>query len=196
MGLSISTHTSLLARLAEGGDHLAWREFEDHYGELIRGFARRRNLQPSDCDDVVQDVLLSLTQILPGFRYDPCKGRFRSYLKTVTLRAIFKRNRQKHGAVALEAIEAATRAASADREIEESWEAEWRQYHMRQAMRAVETEFNVADRRAFQRYAIEGTDARQTADALNMSIDQVYQAKSRILKRLTQLIEQQVQEEG
>lgn len=191
-----TTHASLLQRLAANADPDAWSEFHERYGELIRAFARRRSLQPADCDDVLQEVLLSLSRAMPGFCYDPSKGKFRGYLKTVTLRAIFKRGAQSRGAVDLEHIEEVTRAAAIDEEIEECWEAEWRQYHVRRAMKLVESEFNEQDRRAFQRYALEARDVKQTAAELGLSVDQVYQAKSRIMKRLAKLIERQVSEEG
>ncbi len=160
------THVTLLGRLADRADAAAWNEFYRRYGDLIRGFARRRQLQASDCEDVLQEVLLSLSQAMPGFRYDPAKGKFRSYLKTVTLRAIFRRSCQKRGEIGLEHIEEATRAADADGAVEEGWEEEWRQYHLRQAMNTIAVEFNQADRDAFQRYAVENADARETAAAL------------------------------
>ncbi|MBN2448678.1 MAG: sigma-70 family RNA polymerase sigma factor [Phycisphaerae bacterium] len=193
-----ATHVTLLKRLNDQQDSNAWRDFHERYGELIQGFARRRGLQAADCDDVLQEVLLSLSQAMPNFEYDPSKGKFRSYLKTVTLRAIFKRGQKKNkrGEIDLEYIEQATRAATNDHATEEAWEAEWRQYHLRQAMLMIDAEFNDADRKAFQRYAVQGMDARETAEALGLSIDQVYQAKSRITKRLSELIEGQVREEG
>ncbi len=191
-----TTHISLLQRLSNGQDADAWREFHERYGELIAGFARRRQLQPADCDDVVQEVLLSLTRTMPGFRYDPAKGKFRSYLKTITLHAVFKRKLQRHGEVDLQHVEQATRAACADEETETAWEVEWRQYHLRQAMRTITVEFNAPDRQAFQYYAVEGRDAGETAKSLQMSVDQAYQAKSRIMRRLSELIDRQVQEEG
>lgn len=191
-----STHITLLDRVARGEDATAWNEFHERYVDLIRGFARRRGLQASDCDDVAQEVLLSLSKALPGFEYDPAKGKFRSYLKTITLRAVFKKNCQKRGEIDLEHIEEATRAAGRDEAIDAAWEAEWRQYHMRQAMRSISAEFNELDRRAFQSYAVKGKDARATAEELGMSLDQVYQAKSRIVKRLGALIETQIQDEG
>ena len=190
-----TTHVTLLARLAHEGDE-AWNEFHERYGELIHSFARRRGMQPTDCDDVAQDVLLSLTKTMPGFRYDPTKGKFRSYLKTVTLHAVFKRSCQKRGEVNLEHIEQATRVAVGDDAVDAVWEAEWRQYHLRQALRLIEAEFNAADFQAFKGYAIEGGDVRETAEALELTVDQVYQAKSRIMKRLTQFIERQVEDEG
>jgi RNA polymerase sigma-70 factor (ECF subfamily) len=192
----VTTHTTLLARLADGPDSAAWGEFEKRYGDLIIGFARRRGLQPADCEDVAQEVLLGLAKAAPGFRYDPAKGKFRSYLKTATLRAIFKKSRQKHGTVALGDIEEAIHLTEADSDAEEVWEQEWRQYHLRQAMCVVQAEFSASDRRAFQLYAVDGRDARETAAALGLSVDRVYQAKSRIMTRLTTIIEQQVQDEG
>ncbi len=191
-----TTHASLLIRLRNDADSAAWQEFHDRYGELIRGFARRRDLQPADCDDVAQEVMLSLSKVMPDFHYEPSKGKFRSYLKTATLRAIFRKTRQKHGEVALCSIEDATRTAEADDAVEEAWELEWQRYHLRQAMRALEGEFSETDREAFRRSAIEGGAAQDTAADLNISVNQVYHAKSRILKRLEKVIELQVREEG
>ncbi len=196
MDMPSTTHATLLARLVHGAEPSVWDEFYQRYGGLIRSFARRQNLQPADCDDVLQDVLLSLTRALPEFSYDPCKGKFRSYLKTTTLRAIFKRKWREKGDVTLEHIEEATQAASSDEVIEQHWEAEWRDYHVRLAMRTILVEFNAADREAFERYASRGADAKSVAAELGMSADQVYQAKSRIVSRLTELIDAQVRDEG
>ena len=190
-----STHTSLLARLADMGDVTAWREFSERYGALIRGFARRRGLQLADCDDVAQDVLLSLSKTLPGFRYDPQKGKFRSFLKTVTLNVIIDRRRRQHGQRPQPITDGLTVTAD-DLEVEHAWDQEWRQYHLRQAWQVIEPEFNAGDREAFRHYAFGQRDARETAAALGVSVDRVYQAKSRITKRLSAQIELQVQEEG
>lgn len=190
-----TTHATLLARLSNAEDG-AWKEFHERYDGLIHSFARRRGLQPADCDDIAQEVLLSLSKTLPGFQYDSSKGKFRSYLKTATLHAIFKMNGQKRGAINLEDIEQATRAAAVDDAVDAAWEAEWRQYHLRQALRVIKSEFNAVDFQAFKRYAIEEGGVQETAYALGVSIDQVYQAKSRIMKRLSQVIADQIQEEG
>lgn len=190
---SFTTHVTLLERLSGEGSPSAWREFYDRYGPLIRGFARRRGAQPADCDEVVQEVLTALTKAMPGFEYDPAKGKFRSYLKTVAMRALARKARQKRGDVPLEDD---VHASSSDSAGDEHWEEEWRQYHLRLAMKTIAVEFNAQDRAAFEDYALRGRDAKETADALGLSIDQVYQAKSRILKRMTQLIELQVKDEG
>ena len=128
---------------------------------------------------------------------DPAKGKFRSFLKTLTTRAIFRSLRQKQASGAQQlSIEAAEISSGGDEQLEALWEAEWQRYHIRQAMSRVAAEFNEQDRMAFTHYAMQGWSAGDTANALDMSPNQVYQAKSRILKRLTGLIAEQVADEG
>lgn len=191
-----TTHLTLLQRLAGGDDPHAWHDFQSTYGELIRTFARLRGVQAADCDDVLQDVLFSLTKAMPGFRYDPSKGRFRSYLKTAVIHAILRRSRQNAGRPVLETFDEATRLSVSDSEAEELWEAQWRQHHVRRAMKVIRAEFGEKDVEAFNLYGVRQQPAEEVGAALTMSVDQVYQAKSRIVKRLTALIQQQVSEEG
>ena len=192
-GPAISTHQTLLARLADGADPGAWREFRDRYALLIRRFAEQQRLQPADCEDVVQDVFMALTKAMPDFTYDPARGLFRSYLKTIVVHAVQRFLRQKRGVDGLGDMD---QPGPSGPETDERWEKEWRQYHLREALRIIEVEFNSQDRAAFDRYVLSGMGAAETATALGLSIEQVYQAKSRILRRLTQIIEARVREEG
>lgn len=191
-----TTHATLLARLAGDQNGEAWREFIIRYGDLIRGFAVRRGLQPADCDDVVQEVMARLTRSLPGFEYDRAKGRFRGYLKTTVLHCVVDLSCQKRGVRSVDEMSKLTRQASGSTEVEDDWELEWRRYHLRLAMRIVEAEFKARDIAAFRAYSVEGQDVQAVAASLSMSSDQVYQAKSRILKRVCEVIEQQVADEG
>lgn len=190
-----ATHTTLLLRLAQE-DLGAWSEFCSRYGELIRAFCIRRGLQPADIEDVQQDVLISLTKSMPGFQYDPAKGKFRSYLRTVVSHAISRRFRQNPGHAGLSQIDGSRAEVPGESDEDEHWEVEWRQHHLRLAMKMIHSEFNDNDWAAFEAYALEGKDAKELAASLGLSIDAVYQAKSRILRRLTQVIEVQVAEEG
>ena len=190
-----TTRVSLLARLSAGDDQSAWRDFHDRYGALIWRVARGQGLQPADCDEVVQDVLAALIQTLPRFHYDAEKGRFRSYLRTVTFHAVFRKKRQEHAAESL-SYGGETLTDDADADLERLWEAEWRQYHVRTALQRISVEFSQNDLAAFEAYALSDRDARSVAESLGMSLDRLYQAKSRILKRLTEVIAERVDEEG
>jgi RNA polymerase sigma-70 factor (ECF subfamily) len=194
--MDYSTRTTLLTRVFEGIDPSAWTEFHDRYGDLIRGFAVRQGLQPADCDDVVQEVLLALTKSVKRFEYDPARGKFRSYLKTLVIRTIFRKSRQERGRAGLADIEVQAERTTADPARSAIWEHEWRQHHVRRAMQRLKSDFSDQDRMAFSLYVMQGGSAAQTAEALGMSIDQVYQAKSRILRRLSELVAEQVSHEG
>jgi RNA polymerase sigma factor (sigma-70 family) len=196
MSASTGTHITLLARLNSPDNAPAWTEFCARYSNLIKGFAKRRGLQEADTEDILQDVLVSLTKAMPGFTYDPSRGLFRSYLKTIVLHAIFKKSCQKSGAVALGEIESLTRAAADATDVDAVWESQWRRYHIETAMRSVSAEFSERDRDAFERYAVEGEDPEDVAKELNISVDLVYQIKSRMTRRLAEVVRQQVMEEG
>lgn len=191
-----TTHTTLLARLGDSKNPEAWDEFCARYGDLIRGFAVRQGLQPADCDDCVQDVLLKLTGSLPRFQYDPAKGKFRSYLKTVVVHAVYERFARKARSEKHVDIAHAAATDDADPAVEQAWELEWRRYHLGLAMKRVEAEFSRRDIRAFEAYAVQGVAAQTVAAEMNMSVDQVYQAKSQILKRVSAFVAEQVADEG
>ncbi len=193
---STTTHGTLLARIADPADSNAWSEFCAQYEEMIRAFARRQGVVGANADDIVQDVLLSLTKAMPGFEYNPEKGRFRSYLKTVVVRAIIRRTEREPGAAPLSDLDEATRAAATDPSLDDAWEEEWRQQHLRRAMRIVESEFNATDLSSFQAYVLEGKDAAEVAAQMGVSTGQVYTAKHRVLARLRTVIAAQVEDEG
>ena len=84
------THTSatLLLRLQDLEDHEAWAAFVERYAPVVFSWCRRFSLQDSDAADVTQDVLVKLMRSMRSFRYEPGKGRFRGWLKTVTANAV------------------------------------------------------------------------------------------------------------
>src|SRR5271157_3201139 len=78
------THPSLLIRVRDHADQQAWEEFHERYAPMIRGWCR--HWFPRELDDMVQEVLIRLVSSLKNFEYEPGRGRFRGYLKTVTHR--------------------------------------------------------------------------------------------------------------
>lgn len=192
MHAQLSTHTTLLRGLQGAGDSRAWAEFVRRYGALIRAVARRHGLQGADADDVLQEVLIALTSAMPDFEYDPSRARFRTFLQRIVQRAIYRTFRKKAPRSGIDELEAAVSEQCAD----EIWEADWRQYHISRAMETIEVEFSARDREIFAIYVGEGRSAAETAATLSLAIDLVYQAKSRILSRLSELIAAQIEEEG
>lgn len=88
--LRSGAHTSvtLLMRLKDLEDHEAWAVFVERYTPVIFAWCRRFHLQDSDASDITQDVLVKLMRSMQTFQYQPDRGRFRGWLKTVTANAI------------------------------------------------------------------------------------------------------------
>ena len=87
---SPTTRLSLLMRLRDAHDRLAWEQFVGLYAPLVYGFARRKGLQDADAADIAQDVLTSVAQQMRQWEFDPLRGSFRGWLFTIA------RNRLKN----------------------------------------------------------------------------------------------------
>ena len=78
------TSVTLMMRVQEDpADPLAWDEFVRRYQPMIRAWCLKWGSQPSDADDVAQQVLLKLLTAMKQYRRQPGSG-FRGWLKTVT----------------------------------------------------------------------------------------------------------------
>jgi RNA polymerase sigma-70 factor (ECF subfamily) len=78
------TPSSLLDRLRQPFEPEAWARFVSLYAPLIYSWGRRAGLQDQDAADLVQEVLVTLLEVLPTFDYDRHRS-FRKWLRTVTL---------------------------------------------------------------------------------------------------------------
>jgi RNA polymerase sigma factor (sigma-70 family) len=84
--LMAETPPSLLERVQQHPDDPeAWKLFHDLYRPLLASWIRRYSIQAQDADDLLQDIFQTLLRELPHFRYDPAKGRFRTWLRSITV---------------------------------------------------------------------------------------------------------------
>ena len=79
---SSRTDAALLGDVRDPRNHEAWEKFIARYGPMIRGWCR--HWYPREADDKAYDVFAELVFRMINFEYDPSKGRFRGWLKTVT----------------------------------------------------------------------------------------------------------------
>ena len=81
---SSKTSLTLIIRLGDADDREAWEAFVERYTPRIYAWCRRFRLQESDAADVTQEVLCKLIGAMRSAKYDPARGSFRAWLKTVT----------------------------------------------------------------------------------------------------------------
>lgn len=77
------TRASLILRLQNADDVAAWETFESIYSPVIQRVAIRHGLQPSDADNVVQEVLLRVAKSVGRWLERADKGPFRAWLRRI-----------------------------------------------------------------------------------------------------------------
>src|SRR5262245_65572743 len=90
-----TTPATLLDRLRDTPDETAWRRLVQLYTPLLFYWARRCGETENDAADLVQEVFVALVQTLPTFEYDAVGGKFRGWLRTLTLNKLRDRKRRK-----------------------------------------------------------------------------------------------------
>ena len=78
-----TTRASLLLRIKNQRDAKAWAEFDSIYRPILRRYANAWRLPEEEAQDVIQNCMLAIHKHIAGFDYDPKKGRFRAWLKTM-----------------------------------------------------------------------------------------------------------------
>jgi RNA polymerase sigma factor (sigma-70 family) len=190
------THHSLLERLADPADGLAWQHFEDCYQSAIYRLARSRGLQPEEAKDVVQEVFLAVHRRAAQWKPSGHPGSFRAWLAETTRRQVFAslRFREKNGRSLLEVDDPITPNAEhgddeygndeygddehGDGEPRGKERQEWLFY---QAVAEIEKEANPQHWKAFWMTAIEGVDTATAAQTLGLKIGTIYSIRSRLL---------------
>ena len=188
------TRPSLLVRIRDRGDRAAWEQFAELYTPLLLRFARRHGLQEADAHDLVQEVLKAVTTAAERLEYDPRRGSFRGWLYTVArsklsnLLAARARQAQGSGDTGVQGLLEQQPAPAADDSAE--WDAEYERRLFAWAAEQVRADFQEKTWQAFWQAAVEGKPAAQAAEALGLSVGAVYVAKSRVMARLKEQVQE------
>jgi RNA polymerase sigma-70 factor (ECF subfamily) len=151
------------------------------YGPLIYRFCRRRGLQNADARDVVQNVFVAVRRGIARFEYDPGRGRFRSWLGTITSREIGKYRRRLERAGQGDGGGTGTPDA---RDNDAVWIVEFNGHVLQAALDRIRSEFAADIWAAFECVWIENRTPAEAAARFQRKPDWVYRSKYRILQRL------------
>jgi RNA polymerase sigma factor (sigma-70 family) len=186
------TSASLLERLRTGPDDAAWKRLVDLYTPLLRGWLRRHLVPHADVDDLVQEVMAVLVRELPNFQYDRRRGTFRSWLRTITVNRLkmFWRTRNTRPLATGDSDLLRKLAELEDprSSLSQLWDQEHDRHVANRLLELIAGEFEGPSWQAFHRLTIDGDKPAAVATELGLSLNAVYLAKHRILRRLRQEI--------
>lgn len=166
----------------------AWSQIVLIYSPLIMAWGRRLGATPEQCDDLCQEVFSAAAKGLDLFQADGKSGSFRGWLWRITYRKWIDGYRKARDVPSpVGGSTAALRMEQIPIPEDESQEwshPEWIQGVLARAMRLVQSEFQERHWSAFWMSAVEGKPADQIAMTLGMSPSNVRQIRSRVLRRL------------
>jgi RNA polymerase sigma-70 factor, ECF subfamily len=164
----------------------AWRRLVKLYSPLVYTWAKRFGLENQDAADVLQEVFYAVSRFIAGFESNRSSGRFRAWLWTVTRNKVRDHFRSKQ-TTAVGGSEMQLTLQGIPDEEPPSWSGDaeiGRGQLMRRALEIIRNDFEPHTYQAFWRLAVENQTAADIARDLGLSVDSVYQAKTRVLRRL------------
>lgn len=185
------TRASLILRLPDAADVLAWDEFAAIYGPLVYRLARRQGLQPADADDLVQEVFSAVSRSVESWLNNGRRGPFRAWLLRIAKNtAINFLTRRRHQPLAVGGSEQRiiSQAAVPDGEASGEFDLEYRRELFRWAAGRLKDVVSESTWQAFWRTSVEEQPIEVVARELKMSVGSVYIARSRVMARLRELV--------
>jgi RNA polymerase sigma factor (sigma-70 family) len=182
------TSISLLDRACGESGTESWERLASIYTPLLRVWMRKFQLQDSDAEDIVQEVLLTVSRELLSFEHTGRTGAFRSWLRTILthrVKSFWKsRNRgpnAKGGSSLLEQLhELEDETSNASR----IWDAQHDEHVLARLLEQIRPRFQETTWDAFRRQMYRNEKGRDVARELGISLKAVQLAKSRVLNAL------------
>ena len=197
MSVFPTTSTTLLRTLAvkkTGGNDAAWVRFFELYTPAMRRFIEL-NDHTHDPDDVIQDVYVSLVEILENQRYDADKSRFRTFLAMLIRRqlvSLYRKEKARGGNVnmSLEVLQNKGEVDSANMPYELSCPARqadeidlsWARAKHEAAVEHVlmKTALSAQTKGVYRAYVLEGRPIDEVEKEFDVSRDVIYKIKFRV----------------
>jgi RNA polymerase sigma-70 factor (ECF subfamily) len=184
------TSLRLLDKVIREADSESWNRLARIYSPLLRNWLDRYAIQASDADDLVQEVLSTVSRELPHFEHSGRPGAFRSWLRTILVHRLhdfWRSGRYRPVATGdSQFMQQLDQLADRSSELSRIWNHEHDQHVVSRILDMVQPKVAPKTWEAFRRQSIEGAAAREVAGELGISVDAVYAAKSRVLKMLRQ----------
>lgn len=200
-----STHHSLLVRLRNADDQLAWNEFSEIYQPLIFRLARSRGFQDADASEVAQEVLLLVSRSIDSYQphhdgqspHD--RPSFRSWLARITrnhaLNRLRKRIPQTIGGTSFHRrLDNLVAPTVDDEQDQREFEYEHRRQAFLWAAEQLKHRFSELNWQAFWLTCVEGKGVDEVARELGISPGKIYVARCRVIARLKETVQRLTEE--
>jgi RNA polymerase sigma factor (sigma-70 family) len=191
--MAYTTRRELLEKVARN-DEAAWREFVDFYAPLIDMYGRAFSLAQQELEELRQNVYVKLFTGGAVAKYLPERGKFRTYLRAVI--SNWARDVLRARADLPVPPPEDEDEPLQDPQVDERFEEEWKTFILEKAKEEVRRQVGDVTWLAFDMYVLRNLPVAEVAEALKVTPNAVYLAKSHITARLAEAVKQLSQELG
>ncbi|MHC4445187.1 MAG: RNA polymerase sigma factor [Planctomycetota bacterium] len=185
MSRSRTSHT-LLQSLQDPKDEVAWQQFDSYYRPILINFALGLGLHEHDTEDAAQRTIMAVRHRFGQDRFDPRKGRFKSWLFGIAKFEIAdlcaERSRQPIPASERSSIEAILKNIRDPDSFSDLWEDEWRAHIIRELFAHVRKRFSQRDAQIFEMLTVKAKEIAEVAEIMDLSPQAVRQVKYQVLR--------------
>ena len=182
------TSLSLLDRIRDTSDPKSWDRLVTLYAPLLKRWVMAYEIQESDAEDIVQEVLAVVVRDVSSFEHNERAGAFRSWLRVILVnrvREFWRTRKYRPIATGTSSIDEKLNQLQDDTsEVSHIWNREHDQFVVQRLMKTIRSQFDPKTWQAFRLQVMDGQKSEQVAQKLSMSISSVYMAKSRVLSAL------------
>lgn len=184
------TSESLILRLRDPQDTLAWSQFMAIYEPVVYRLSRRRGLQHADAEDLCQQVFLSVAKAVENWEARQEGPRFRNWLGRITRNAIINAMTRVRpdGATGGSSVQNLLLDIPGCQGMTTVILNEGRMEAYRWAARQVQTEFSASTWTMFHETTMGGRSIEDVAKTLGKSSGSVYIARCRVMQRIKEKV--------
>ncbi len=160
----------------------------DVYQPLIAKWLARFGAPSGELNDLSQSVLAVVVKKLPTFEHNGREGSFRSWVRAITRNCLLEFWRAKKiqpvatGKTSFQ--ESLNQLSIEESELSQKWNREYDEQVLATLLMQIQDEFQQSTWQAFRLVAVDGLRASEAARQLNVSVNSVFIAKSRVMSRL------------
>lgn len=179
-----TTRFSLLFRIKNPANQAAWGEFDAIYRPMLTRFVRMKGLSGADADDIVQQCMMAVHKHIGGFEYDPQKGRFKGWLRTMVgnrVRNHFRDKREYEGGTGVFSA-----LPDSEHAPDEAFDRVWMEEHLRHCLNQVRAEATPQEYDAYQRYVLDEQSVEDVCAAFSYTAQQLYKIKWRLTQKVSE----------
>ena len=185
-----TTQSSLLERVQQG-DEISWNEFYFRYAPVIRAAGMGFKFNETECEDLIQQVMLKFFNHAGTFVYRKGEVKFRTYFAQIVRsqavdmirRSVTQRNLH-------------CEVPDNSDPFNEIFMAEWRKSVLAEARDELRQRVDDKTFMAFELYGLQNRSVEKVSEILELTPNQIYVAKNRCMKLLHKIVERHNSNDG